>query len=298
MEKDLIKKEMSDAERILASWGLYWKEDTDCAGMKMWSGIASKSCIRSITFAPNGDVTLLKKSKSSDSSHDYEASYNLFENSCTFNRAKVSLEKSKDSLKIKTPDIAISKLSNGSTIISHKSKILNNSNFALQMYLDEFDNIIKCNIDFNTYKGAEPKTKINGTYAVRIKPTLGTFSIEFISRKGFKAGGFMKDIASDVELYDLMTSECLRVSSITAIIDKLIPIISYHAVNNNKKPIYPSRVAFMTDELSNISNVTASVTANYLKEIKGEIPLPHLVMILEDIIKILQPEEGLKRTRK
>lgn len=260
----------------------------------MWSGITSKSCIRSITFAPNGDVTLLKKSKLSDSSHNYEASYNLFEDSCTFNGPMVSLEKSKDSLKIKTPDIAVSKLNNGNTVITYSSRIIINSNFTLQMYLDEFGNIIKCNIDFNTYKEHEPKNKINGTYAVRIKPTLGTFSMEFISRKGFKTGGFRKDIVSDVELYDLMTSKSLQVSDITAIIDKLIPIINCRAVNNNKKPIYPSRVAFIPNQLSKIS----SATANYLKEIKGEVPLPHLVMILEDIIKILQPEEGLKRARK
>ncbi|MDE5539436.1 MAG: hypothetical protein K2J20_02995 [Bacilli bacterium] len=242
----------------------------------------------------NGGVTLLKKSKASNSTHDYEASYNLYNDSCTFNSSKVSVESSNDFVNIKTHDISVSKLNNGNTIIIHSSKIINNSNFTLQIFLDENTKIVKCIIDFHTYKKVGRNNKINGTYAVRINPTLGTFSIDFISRKGFKTGGFMKDIASDVELYDLMTSKDIQVNDISTIIDKLIPIISCRAVNDNKRPIYPSRVAFIADELSNISRNTA----NYLKEIKGEIPLPHLVMILENIIKILESEEGLKRTRK
>ena len=254
----------------------------------LWTNINSAKSSRSISFSRNGHIEFSKNSHDWENGIDYEFAYNILSNSFSL-KSKSRKDSKKQSLdidensyftNIKTEQLNILHSKEGKRKrINYTSHVVDNSSIAIELWTDEQDEIESCYVDFRTHKN---NGKINGLYALWIAPQryYDKFSIRFISRKGDRFRDFSEEISkNEEELFSTIVDGKLTIELIDELIRKVIPIVNNRA-NSYKK----QSISRMNETI--ISNLMDSETQaiNFVKQIKGEIPLPHLQENLEKFI--------------
>lgn len=253
----------------------------------VWPSINSINSHRLIDFSRNGQVQFIKKSKK-ENGIDYEFNYNVLSDNLNFKTTSFiedeNLEIEDNGLftNIKSVTCDIFQLNeNKRKRIIYSTPIIDYSSVSIELWLDE-NGIERCYIDFRTHKGK----KISGIYALRLFSKNNIFSLRFINRKGTKYNDFAQVLAhDDEELYSTILNGRITMEIVAELIKKVIPIINRSVDKsnnhgNNKKYI---------SELNN-SNIMKFLSfekqlINFLKQIKDEIPLPHLKESLEKFIE-------------
>lgn len=311
-----LVEEVNRTEKYLTDWGQSWWQDIDDYELHydfdseliseidkgsitlpelfskvetlLWTSINSAKSSRSITFSRNGNVEFSKSSHYWKNGIDYEFTYNILSDNFHLKSIirngskKESLDIDENSYftNIKTNQLNVLHSKEGKRKrINYTSPVIDNSSIAIELWTDEQNEIESCYVDFRTHKN---NGKINGLYALRIAPQryYDKFSIRFISRKGDRYRDFSEEISkSDEELLSTIVDGKITIELINELIRKVIPIINNRA-NSYKK----QSISTMNETI--ISNLTNSKTKaiNFVKQIKGEIPLPHLQENLEKFI--------------
>ena len=269
----------------------------------IWSGIESKKSSRNITFSRNGYIEFSKKSRNDKNGIDYNISYNILSDG--FNLKSISRRnKQAESLEIdENPYYTNIKTGNTNYMhlkdkkikkIDYISPIIDNSSIYIELWTNDQNEITKCNVDFRTHKD---NGKINGFYALRINPQqyYDKISIRFISRKGTRERDFSDKIENLEELFSTTIDGQATATAIDELIMKVIIIINNRASDNKRQSI-----SSMNDGIiSSIMNTEKEVI-NFVKQIKGEIPLPHLQANLEKFVNEHDKNKktGKKRVKK
>ena len=311
-----LVNEINTTEKELTNWGLYWRQylkDKDLLYhfdeelineiynenisleelfMKVetiiWEEIKSKKATRNITFSRNGDIFFTKLTNRFDNQINYEFFYNVMSNNFNlkisdnkrFINNTLEIDENSNYTRIKTKYLNIidSKDNNHKTI-DYTSPIIDNSSISVVIRINEQNEIEYCYIDFRTHKN---DGRIKGLYALRISSQryFDNFSLRFINRKGYKDKDFKEDIfKNDEKVFTSIIDENITIELIDELIRKIIPIVNNHANINNKQTISLKH----ENAISNMINEKVQAI-NYVKNIKGEIPLPKLQSNLEKFI--------------
>lgn len=248
-----------------------------------WTGITSKRGNRSIEFSRDGSVQFSKISNNVSNGIKYNFSYNLLNNGFNlkynrgFRKNNLEIEEGQflTHINMKPLNITYSK-DNKRKKIEYVSDVVSNSSIKLELWLNDDMEIENCYVDFRTHKN---NGKIKGIYTLRLntKSLYDKFSIRFISRKGDRYSNFIGELETqDKELFASLMEGKLTLELIDDIIKKLIPIINKKASRNNSQCISSNNEVIISNFIEMENKVI-----NLLKEIKGEIPLPHLQESLE-----------------
>lgn len=317
---ELIPKlvdEIIKTEKCLTDWGQYWQQDIKenelYSGIDdalkesidrgtvtlpelffkvktlLWSNINSAKSTRNINFSRDGDIVFTKNSYNHLDGINYKFSYNILRDRFNLKSYRglkndiLEIDENSYFTNIKTNQLNILHLKeNGRKRINYTSSIVDKSSISLELWTNEQNEIERCYIDFRTHKG---NGRINGLYALRIFSQYDKFTLKFISRKGNRSNDFANVLASnDEELYSTIINEKITIELVNELISKVIPIVNRKVTKSNNhggnrqyiadvsNTIIPS---FMSDEVEAI---------NFVKQIKGEIPLPHLQENLEKFV--------------
>lgn len=314
-----LLNEMSEAEQNLVKWKQCWTQRFDFCGFNdyhylfdeqlmqeygdgtiplseifykaesvLWDDINSTKSKRSINFERNGQIHFTKSSKDFGK-NTYEFLYNILRDG--FNLKKVdwrknaSLEIDENNVwtRIKSDNLKVVNLKEEKIKkVQYKSPVVNNSSIVLELYINEQNEIERCYVDFRTHRNSRKnKGKINGIYALRILSKYNICTLNFISRKGLRYNNFADELSEeDEQLYTTILNGNLTLELIDELIKKMIPIV-------NRKAFSKSKPIIATDNETIVSNACEMETEaiNYVKQIKGEIPLPHLQENLEKFIE-------------
>lgn len=254
----------------------------------LWNNIVSNNSIREIDFQRNGQISFRKKARLFGTKNNYEFAYNILYDGFKFekkgkksNDGNIEIDENIRWTKINSSNInIISFKDDGTKIIEYKIPIDNDSSIIVKIYIQK-EKIKKCYVDFRTHR---KNGKVNGTYALRLNASKklsneNICTLNFISRKGMKNNDFVNELSTtDNVLYSKILNEDLTLELIEELIKKLIPVINNQALLNNK-PI----IGIDNEEII-LSKMEKDVI-NYIKQIKGEIPLPHLQRNLENFIE-------------
>lgn len=254
-----------------------------------WNNIVSDKSIREITFSRNGQISFNKKGRFFVTKNNYEFLYNVLYGgfklkmkSRNYNNenTELEIEENVSWTKINSSNINIISFKEDNTkIIEYKIPIDNGSSIIVKIYIQKAK-IKKCYVYFRTHRKSG---KVNGTYALRLNASKklsneNICTLNFISRKGTKNNDFVNELSTtDNVLYSKILNEDLTLELIEELIKKLIPVINNQALLNNKPII----------EINNEGIILSKMekdVINYIKQIKGEIPLPHLQKNLEMFI--------------
>ena len=314
---ELIPKlcdEVSKTEKKLTDWGQCWQQSLDNhelywdfddqimreinyetitlpelfskVATVSWIGISSLKSSRNINFSRNGHIKFTKNSHDWEKGLNYTFIYNVLNDDFKLetNRGQKSkfLEIDENQywtiIKTKQLNVFLSKENNRKRI-NYTTPVVDNSSIAVELWTNEQNEIENCYVDFRTHKN---NGKVNGLYALRISPQnyYDKFSIRFISRKGYRYDDFSESISdTDDELFSTIVDGKLTPEIIDELIRKIIPIINKRATEYKKKTISEENHAIISN------SINAELQAiNFIKEIKGEIPLPHLYESLEKFI--------------
>lgn len=267
----------------------------------VWYGINSTKSKRNIIFAQNGQIYFTKKQKGSDK-NNYEFLYNILRGGFEFKKTTwiknmgLEIDENRVWTKIKSDNLKVVFFKKDKIkIIQYKSPIVDNSSISLQVYKNEQDEIERCYVEFRTHKNR--KHKINGLYDLRILSTSDnhSFGLEFISRKGSKYDVFNDELSKlDEPLFSTILNGNLTLEIIDELIKKMIPIINKHASCENKPMIAVDDASVASDAFE-----TELEAINYIKQIRGEIPLPHLQENLDKFLQeyTIEQNKGIKRVR-
>ena len=251
-----------------------------------WSGISSSKSVRNISFQRNGEIVFSKDSPDYEKGINYTFKYNVLSDRFSLKShigltgEELDIDEDKYFTNIKTDKLNILNVKEtGKKRINYISPNENNSSIAIELWENEKNDIERCYVDFRTHKN---NGKINGVYALRIasERTYNKFSIRFLSRKGDRYRDFSKDISeNEQELFSTIIDGKLTVELIDELITKVIPVI------NKKANIYKKQSILLSNE-SLVSNIVDNEkqTIDFVKQIKGEIPLPHLQENLEKFV--------------
>ena len=246
-----------------------------------WYNIKSNKSIRNISFNRSGHIYLDKFSKNYDGIH-YSIDYYVLNDGCTFHTENQDnnyfvLDENNYYTQIKTNNIKIhtSKETKKKTI-NYVSPTINKSSISIELILDEFDKIDRCHIDFRTHKG---NGKINGLYALRINPGYyNDFSLNYISRNGIKEQNFVYSLP--ITLFEGIISSGLTFELVNEIINESIKIIKLKAMLKHRQSVNIEG----TYNISYVMDIEKQII-DFIKQIKGEIPLPHLQENIEKFIE-------------
>jgi len=265
-----------------------------------WLGIDSNKSTRKIKFDRTGYIFFEKNSKSINGIH-YNFEYSILNNDFKLKKFGWRNEKplEVDVNNYYYTDIKFNNLSilhhkgTNRKIIKYISPIINSSSVEVELTLED-NQIEKCYVDFRTHKG---NGKVNGLYALRIVPFYNKCTLNFISRDGYRDGDISQKFAeTNEELYSSIFNDNLTLEKIDEIIKQILPIINKRAVTTSKK-ILDDKNALV---ISNIMDIE-SQAFDFIKQIKGEIPLPSLQQRLEafvtenDIRKNYNKQKCLKK---
>ena len=159
------------------------------------------------------------------------------------------------------------------------------------MLFNQNDTIEKCCIDFRTHKG---NGKINGLYALRIEPGhFSRFSLNYISRDGVKGPDFVHLLPTI--LFKAIIPGELTLELVDEIIYESVKVINQIAGIKHRQFITLDCDYCVTD----IVDIEKQII-DFIKQIKGEIPLPHLQANIEKFIEANSKykKQGKKRTLK
>jgi len=249
-----------------------------------WPGITSTNSTRNIDFNRNGKIHFDKSSKSLNGIN-YEFDYYVlsdgfnFKTHGFFNKKYLEIEDNSYYTKMKQNGLTILKdKETNRKRIEYRTPIINNSSIQIELWEDAENSIERCYIDFRTHKG---NGKVNGLYALRIIPKYNVCTLNFISRDGFRYGDFSKQLVENSEeLYSSIFEGNLTYELIDELIRKVIPIINHRAINTSRKTIAQENNTAICNVLE-IENEAI----NFIKQIKGEIPLPHLHSNVENFVE-------------
>lgn len=243
----------------------------------IWRNIASKNATRFIAFSRTGDIAFSKTLKKDGS--NYEFSYNVMKDGFKLrvNGEDLIVDDNKYFTNIRTKQVNILQgKENKRKFITYVSPIINNFSIAMDIWVNESNEIEKCNIDFRTHKG---NGKINGIYILRLNPSnIDKCSIRFVSRKGnidFITNLFGIDEVSKFE--GKITFEMIN-----EFVNKVISFI------NKKEGLIKNQIVF--NEFDVVTQKKQII--NFLKQLKDEIPLP---ILQERIDKIVSKNEQEKK---
>lgn len=253
----------------------------------VWPSINSINSRRLIDFSRNGQVQFVKKSKK-ENGIDYEFNYNVLSDNFNFKTTSFikdeNLEIEDNGLftNIKSVTCDIFQLNeNKRKRIIYSTPIIDYSSVSIELWFDE-NGIERCYIDFRTHKGK----KISGIYALRLFPKNNIFSLRFINRKGAKYNDFSQALVNDdEELYSTILNGRITMETVAELIKKVIPIINRSVDKSNRHGNNKKYISELNN--SNIMKflVFEKQLINFVKQIKDEIPLPHLKESLEQFIE-------------
>ena len=248
-----------------------------------WYGIESNKSIRNISFNKDGHIYLDKFSKNYDGIH-YSIDYYVLNDGCTFhienqtNYNYLVLDENDYYTQIKTNNIKIhTSKENKKKTINYVSPVINKSSISIELILDENSQIERCHIDFRTHKS---RNKINGLYALRINPGYyNDFSLNYISRNGIKEQNFVYSLP--ITLFEEIISSGLTFELVNEIINESIKIIKLKAMLKHRQSVNIEG----TYNISYVMDIEKQII-DFIKQTKGEIPLPHLQENIEKFIEI------------
>lgn len=300
-----IVEEMDGAEEILTFWGMTWLQDLherrnsyevflfdkelyerkkavpnaevfNKHDYVNWH-ISSKNSDKCITFNSDGQIQFEKIASKKGS--DYKFSYNVLSDDLEMQLTG----KNNYVIKLVGDDKYFehgcttfsSNLSSGQLTIAFP--ISNNSSLELVVNLTPDGRVVSCGIDFYTYKGKE-KMKRNGAYAFRANSS--GLSFNFLSRGGLHACILKSNEYKNLQ--EKLATILNEPYSAFLLEDLISDLVSY--INNWALQVH--REQFVVDEAWNLHDALniKDLAIRYLKEIKGEIPLPHLCRILDTCI--------------
>lgn len=249
-----------------------------------WHGISSTKSTRSIDFYRDGKIHFNKDSKDINGIN-YDFDYHVlgdwfkFKTYGFFNKQPLVIDENAYYTKIGLGNLSIlNSKDNQRKRINYVTPTINNSSIEVELWTNNEDEIERCYIDFRTHKG---NGKVNGLYALRIIPEYNIFKLNFISRDGFRYGDFSKQlIENSEELYSAIFDGKLTYELIDELIKRLIPIINHKAINSSRKTIAQEN----NTAISNVLEIE-NQAINFIKQIKGEIPLPHLQANVENFVE-------------
>ncbi len=314
-----LVKEMNETEKCLTDWGQSWQQEIRETELNSdfdnqfideinkgivtlpeifykvktiyWTGIKSAKSTRNISFSRDGNINFIKKTGYYKEGIDYEFSYNILRDGFNMKHPKrkgagfLTIDENMYYTNIKTRQLNIlESKENHRKRINYTSPVIDNSSVVIELWENDDNEIENCYVDFRTHKNNfsayKSNGKINGMYALRIIPEYDRFSIKFISRKGNRYYDFGNEVLeSEEELFSTVVDGKLTIEFIDELIRKIIPIINMNATNNNRQTI--------SDKHENIASnlIDAEKEAiDFVKQIKGEIPLPHLQKELENFV--------------
>lgn len=252
-----------------------------------FNDIRSKNNERYIEFNSDGKIKLKKRSKNYIDGKYYSYDYNVCSSWFIFNDYS-SLHKNiivHDNglwTEIRLADNINMKYfkDKGERLYTYIGPNINNSSVKVEIRTDINNNIKKCYVDFRTHKNGR-KGKVNGTYALRIRKETNCYKLNFLSRSGDRYWSIFESLNElDSNLYSQTIHDDLTPELLDKLIIMLIEVVNRDANKIDRKNTYcPSEKI-----VSNMFN-TYPYAINYLKELKGEIPLPHLSDIVEQFIK-------------
>lgn len=277
------------AEGTISLEEIFYKADSI-----YWYNIKSKKAIRSIGFNRDGHIYLNKRFFDGMYSINYYIQNDgfVFHTENQDNHNYLVIDENNYYTQIKTNNIKIhtSKETKKKTI-NYVSPTKNNSSISIELILDKNNQIERCHIDFRTHKG---NGKINGLYALRIYPRFNKITLNYISRNGYK-GRSLEDL---LETYWYKESHPIELpfEFINEIINQSEMVINQVSFVHQKQKID-------LDKLYNISYIMdiEKQIIDFIKQTKGEIPLPHLQENIEKFIetyskdKVQENKKILKR---
>lgn len=256
-----------------------------------WVGINSHHSRREICFSRSGRVTFSKDSKNS-SGLNYEFDYSLLNNNFrfntyAFNQRPIEINGNSYFTNIQSGNIDVLYIKeNKRKKIKYTSPIVNRSSIAMELWYNEKNQLERCYIDFRTHKG---NNKINGLYELRIVPGyFSRFSLNYTSRDGYKGVDFVHLLPTN--LFCAIIPGELTIQLVDQIINESISIINHMARVKHKQTI-TSQGDCIASTIADIEKQSIEI----IKQIKGEIPLPHLQEIIE---KFIQENNKIKNEEK
>lgn len=269
------------------------------ASILKWKNIDSE---KNILFNRNGQI-IIEKETNKKNDIDYEATYDISSNEFllkAFNKKEHNFLEITSSFyftSITTDNLNITELNNREKIVNYKDPIENNSSIDMELYIDEQDQIEKCYIAFKTHK---ENGKVNGQYILRILPysqdfqNLSKFIIRVVNIKGNgynDTSNILKD--KETQLFETIYDGNINIDLIDELINKLITII------NSDNPKYKKQK--LSNDFTSIIKDWKNIkyqALNVVKQIKGEIPLPHLEKNLNNFIESYEINDNKTYTKK
>lgn len=272
----LLLKEIKSCEDTLVSWKQTWWQEIQHRTLDdfhllfdnddieksddMFNKSSSFSLVdytrdRNVTFDIDGHVSFSKKIKENDSTCEF--TYNVRKDCFKLETSDFLLEDNQSNTKIITPNEELIKSKEkGTKKITYKSGIVDKSSIYSEIRLDDNDDIDKCYIDFRTHRN---NGRINGMYLIRINNRDKSFSFSYRTRKG--------DICKYIDniYYD---DERLSMATLKNRIEFFRDAIN--RCYRNGRGAISSNI-----DITDLSNTEKDVV-NFMKQIKGEIPLPYL----------------------
>ncbi len=251
----------------------------------LWDDINSIKSKRSIIFERNGQIYFTKSSKDFGK-NNYEFSYNILRDEFNFKKvdwrknAYLEIDENNVWTRIKSDNLKVVYLkADKIKKVQYKSPMVNNSSISLNLYIKQ-DEIERCYVDFRTHRN-DRKNKINGIYALRILSKDNICTLNFISRKGLRCNDFADELKEeDEQLFTTILNGNMTIELLDELVKKMITIV-------NRKAFSKGEPIILSDNEAIVSNACEMETEaiNYVKQIKGEIPLPHLQENLEKFIE-------------
>lgn len=265
-----------------------------------WERIKSHHALRDIVFNRDGQITFKKISQYIPlTPNDYEFCYFILSDGFKLKRfitpkkTLLQIEESCYYTSIKTPKMfAYYNKEEQEKYVKYYIPKINQSSLVLEIYKNKEDAIERCYVDFRTHG---KRGKVNGLYALRIYLKYGVrrYNLCFTSRKGGHSYDFMDELTNkDDDLYYDMYEGDFTLDLLERMITQIIPILNRKALSANRPPIALELASVIRDYKQE-----SEAAIDFVKQIKGEIPLPHLKENLDKFIEEYSLGENYTRKR-
>ncbi len=325
-----LLEEMSETEQNLIRWKQCWWQTFEMCDLKdyylldqqlmqeygngtiplaeifykaesvLWNDINSIKSKRNIIFERNGQIHFTKSQKDFGK-NNYEFSYNITRDGFHFKKvdwrknASLEIDENYFGTKMKSDNLEVNyNKATKNKKIQYISPVVNNSSISLELYINDQDEIEKCYVDFRTHRNSRKnKGKINGIYALRIVSENNICTLNFISRKGKYSNLVNKISEQEEQLFTTVLNGNLTFELIDEFIKKVIPIMNRNALTESK-PV----IASVNETVVINACEMEQEAIHYVKQIKGEIPLPYLQRNLERFIEEYQTEKSNTKVKR
>lgn len=263
-----------------------------------WSNINSLKSTRNIAFFQNGQIQFNKIQKG-PGKNNYEFTYHILKDGFKLERyltpeeTLLQIEENQSYTSIKTPNLyTYYDKEEQEKYVRYCISSKYQSSLVLEIYKNKDNEIEKCYVDFRTHR---KNGRVNGLYALRIFSKYGTrrYNLCFTSRKGDHSYDFINEVTSDDEvLFSKMYEGTITLDLIEEMIAKIIPIINRKAYRVNR-PLIALELASVIGDYKRESEAAI----DFLKQIRGEILLPHLEENIDKFIEEYSLGENYTRKR-